>query len=456
MSSCENENDTSKANINAPVIERTIFDWSVNTDKTITQVLYCNYNGSPTSLVCAWKTASHDQQYYTYLSPGRIHKIEDHNIDIDSEVDVDKSKAKVLNPPFVARTIGDWSSNLSTNDPTRLSYYQNNRTGETIWEPPLGFEDDQVFDEYRTSIGRLQITSEDGELEVARKQLAIAKEQATAARTYEQSIQQLMDNMQEQLVRPARNKTYFANDKVERAERELVATENRLKGVDGSILQDELWIRSFSYLTESDLFTLGQVSRKFLSISSADELWKPICLRRWKKKQNVKRFMKKYPSRGCGRQEYITEVLSYTKCFTRRDDPPMEFPALNMRLDGLFGIHSHISLTKKNHSWKESHIIAILDSRRKTISKEEILHFQWKEIHNGRPGQMVQFLEDGTYTSPVHGECRWVLYEGRMYFGQNMERNGNNWEWRLLVGRDANNWGWIIGKGQETMYRSAS
>jgi len=113
-------------------------------------------------------------------------------------------------------------------------------------------------------------------------------------------------------------------------------------------------------------------------------------------------------------------------------------------------------LTKKNHSWKESHIIAILDSRRKTISKEEILHFQWKEIHNGRPGQMVQFLEDGTYTSPVHGECRWVLYEGRMYFGQNMERNGNNWEWRLLVGRDANNWGWIIGKGQETMYRSAS
>ena len=144
MSSGDDGNDTQKAKImNAPqVTERTIFDWSANTDKTITQVLYCNYNGSPTSLVCAWKTASDDQQYYTYLSPGRIHN--NHNASSeDSEVDVDKSKTKVLNPPFVARTIGDWSSNLSTNDPTRLTYYQNNRTGETIWEPPLGFEDDR-------------------------------------------------------------------------------------------------------------------------------------------------------------------------------------------------------------------------------------------------------------------------------------------------------------------------
>ena len=317
-----------------------------------------------------------------------------------------------------------------------------------MWEPPPGFEDDREYKNYRTSISRLQITSEDSELEIVRKKLAIAKEEATAAETYEQSIKQLMDDLHEQLMRPARNNTYFANDKVERVERELVETENRLKGVDGSVLQNELWIRSFSYLDESDLFTLGQVSRKFLSISSADELWKPICNRRWKKKQNVKRFMKKGPPwKTSGRQEYISGVLSRTKFLTRRDEPPMEFPALNVKSDKPDRYIDH---------WKESYIIAELDSRRKMISREEILHFKWREIHNRRPGQMVQFLEDGTYTSPVHGTCRWVLYKGAMYFGQNMERNGNNWEFCLLVERDVNNWGWIMRNGLETMYRSAS
>lgn len=54
---------------------------------------------------------------------------------------------------------------------------------------------------------------------------------------------------------------------------------------------------------------------------------------------------------------------------------------------------------------------------------------------------------------PVYGVYRWVLYEGTMYFGHAMERDGSNWEWSLLVERDTNNWGWMIGKGQETMYR---
>lgn len=403
MSSGENDNDGSKAKImNAPlIVERTIDDWSSNTDKTITHVLYANPEIGGKVLICAWKASpGDDQEYSTNLSP-TIYKIENHNSSSkDSEVDVDKSKAKVLNPPFVARTIGDWSSNLSPIDPTQLTYYHNNRTGQTMWEPPLGFEDDREYINYRTSITHLQITTEDSELEVARKKLAIAKEQATAARTYEQSIKQVMDAMHKQLMRPAIDSTLLANNIVKYVERELVQTENRIKGVDGSILQNELWIRSFSYLDESDLFSLGQVSRKFLSISSADELWKPICLRRWKKKQNVKRFMKKGPSwETSGRQQSIAEVVSLTKCMSRRDQPPIELPAFNMRSEG-YGVVESIS-------WKQSYIMAHLDSRRKTISREEILHFKWKEINGGRHGEMVTFSEDGTYVS-----CLWSVSLG--------------------------------------------
>lgn len=375
----------------------------------------------------------------------------------------DTSKAKIMNAPLIESTIGDWSTNLDKTITQMLYYNDVKIAGKGLictWKASL--HDDQ---QYYTNLSpfiqqqqmieqlnchsHLQISSEDSELEVARKQLAIAKEQATGAMIYQQSIQQVMDDMHKQLMRPAKYKTSAANSRVKHAERELVQIENRINGVDGSVIQNELWIRSFSYLDESDLFSLGQISQKFLSISSADELWKPICLRRWKKKQNVKRFMKKSPSwETSGRQGSIAEVVSLTKCMSRRDQPPMEVPAFNMRSEG-YGVIEPIS-------WKQSYIMAHLDSRRKTISREEILHFKWKEIHGGRPGQMVQFLEDGTYISSIDGECRWVLYEGSMYFGQNMERNGRNWEWSLLVERDRNNWGWIIGKGQETMYRSAS
>eukprot|EP00584_Thalassiosira_punctigera_P021585 CAMPEP_0172567406 /NCGR_PEP_ID=MMETSP1067-20121228/115812_1 /TAXON_ID=265564 ORGANISM="Thalassiosira punctigera, Strain Tpunct2005C2" /NCGR_SAMPLE_ID=MMETSP1067 /ASSEMBLY_ACC=CAM_ASM_000444 /LENGTH=56 /DNA_ID=CAMNT_0013358753 /DNA_START=39 /DNA_END=206 /DNA_ORIENTATION=- len=46
-------------------------------------------------------------------------------------------------------------------------------------------------------------------------------------------------------------------------------------------LPNELWIRSFSYLDESDLFLLGCASRNFLTASSADSLWEECCRRRW-------------------------------------------------------------------------------------------------------------------------------------------------------------------------------
>ena len=104
---------------------------------------------------CSWR-ASSDEEYLTNLSTDRIHK-KDHNA--SSELDVDKSKAKILNPPFVARTIDDWTSNLLS-DATYI-IYQNKRTGETMWEPPTGFEDDREYIMYRTDNVQLQITPED-------------------------------------------------------------------------------------------------------------------------------------------------------------------------------------------------------------------------------------------------------------------------------------------------------
>ena len=211
---------------------------------------------------------------------------------------------------------------------------------------------------------------------------------------------------------------------------------------DCPVLLNELWIRSFSYLSEKDLFALGQVSRDFLIISSTDELWKPICDRRWKKKQNVKRFMRKEGEEGIndGRVTYCTDLMKqydHYEAFLRNLGPSKyaHLPALNM------GSVRHIP-----KSWKESYIMAEMDSKRPYLSKEELVYFKWKLIYDGRPSQngLRQFNADGTYHSPYMGVCNWQLEREWFSFA------GTS----LLVERDANTWGWIIGKNERTMYRS--
>lgn len=216
---------------------------------------------------------------------------------------------------------------------------------------------------------------------------------------------------------------------------------------DCPVLLNELWIRSFSYLSEKDLFALGQVSRNFLIISSTDDMWKPICNRRWKGKQNVKRFVRKEDEEGTndGRVSYCIDLMNQyypsgfsavcASYFSTMEGSINQLPALNMG-----------SVMHKPKSFKESYIMAEIDSKRTHLSKEELVHFKWKLIYDGRPSQMGlrQFNANGTYNSPYMGVCNWELEYNCFNFA------GTS----LLVERDTNTCGWIIGKNQRTMYRS--
>lgn len=110
-------------------------------------------------------------------------------------------------------------------------------------------------------------------------------------------------------------------------------------------------------------------------------------------------------------------------------------PALNMG-----------SLMHNSKSWKESYIMAEMDSKCPYLSKEELVYFKWKLIYDGRPSQngLRQFNADGTYHSPYMGVCNWQLEDEWFSFA------GTS----LLVERDKHTWGWIIGKNERTMYRS--
>jgi hypothetical protein len=57
---------------------------------------------------------------------------------------------------------------------------------------------------------------------------------------------------------------------------------------------DNLSEDSFSYLSIDELIrTVGNVSKQFLALSSVDSIWEEKCKKRWKGKQNVRRFLPK-------------------------------------------------------------------------------------------------------------------------------------------------------------------
>ena len=197
-------------------------------------------------------------------------------------------------------------------------------------------------------------------------------------------------------------------------------------------LPNELWIRSFAYLNEKELFNLANVSRNFLSISSTDELWQVHCHRRWKGKQNVKRFTKKDGEGGGVNDGRVSTVIMQQYYHPR----PMH---LQQAIMGAGSLH-------KPKSWKESWILAEIVSRRKFMTREELVYFKWKLIYDGSPSQMGlrQFSEDGTYWSPYMGTCEWHLHGQQLVFAGMI----------LQVERNAVTWGWIIGRGQRTVYHS--
>lgn len=200
-------------------------------------------------------------------------------------------------------------------------------------------------------------------------------------------------------------------------------------------LPNEIWIRSFAYLDSHDTAIVGYVSTKFLSLSSADSLWETHCRRRWVGKQNVERFVCKSGREGDGREyngrvEYCMRLLSHFEL--------THMPPINMEMAGL-RMHEPIS-------WKESYIMAEIDSRRILMTTEELVHFRWKLIYDGNPSQLGlrKFNENGTYWSPYMGICEWFLGDNRLSFAG----------MTLLVERDPITWGWVVGRGQRTEYFS--
>jgi len=153
-----------------------------------------------------------------------------------------------------------------------------------------------------------------------------------------------------------------------------IRNEEEEQNTDVVTLPNELWMRAFTYLDQKDLFLIANVNRKFLSASSADLLWKVICHRRWKNKRfNVSRFARRAncdDSEGelnDGRVEYCATLL-------RQFQNTLNKGLSNIvRWDRIPPLNINESERHEPKSWKESYIMAEIDSRRTVISRQELM-----------------------------------------------------------------------------------
>ena len=212
-------------------------------------------------------------------------------------------------------------------------------------------------------------------------------------------------------------------------------------------LPNELWIRSFAYLDQRDLFRLCRVNCNFLAIASSDSLWEPVCHRCWKGKQNVQRFYSNGGNYndGSGRTTYDL-IREFSRSRNHISQIAASMPlALNM-------VHTmETPFHREPTSWKEGFIMAEIDSHRCLLTREEMIYYHWKLVYNGSPSLtgLRQFNADGTYNSPYMPQCEWTIYIDERY-GQLVSFAGLS----LSVERDVKTWGWIIGKGARTVYYS--
>ena len=97
--------------------------------------------------------------------------------------------------------------------------------------------------------------------------------------------------------------------------------------------------------------------------------------------------------------QYIRHAPKFSTIKALIEGDHVHLPALNMG-----SVHEPTS-------WKESYIMAGIDSKRTFISIREIVHFKWKLIYDGRPSVngLRQFNANGTYNSPYMGVCTWEL-----------------------------------------------
>ncbi|KAL3777735.1 hypothetical protein HJC23_005368 [Cyclotella cryptica] len=224
------------------------------------------------------------------------------------------------------------------------------------------------------------------------------------------------------------------------------------------IIPNEIWIKSFSYLEANHLLhSVALVDRSFLDLSSDDSIWQDICMKRWMGKLNVQRFFVSNDSEYQQREGVISVGLavaeeggrvsadrsgdgrrtSMTYCYEliQQFGSPESLPPLNMG-----------SLMHRPISWKEAYWMAEMDSRRQTISREEVVYYRFRLEYMGQPSKMGvrQFNADGTCDSPYMGLCDWSLHRKHLLFAGMF----------LMAGRDKENWGWIIGEDKRTVYFS--
>jgi hypothetical protein len=196
----------------------------------------------------------------------------------------------------------------------------------------------------------------------------------------------------------------------------------------------DIWLKVFSYLETRDTLTLSQTWKLFYNIQDCTSIWKPLCMKLWKDRLirkelfhygnytgavgqlAAKELKRVLALRGIDtlamieKQEFIDSLVKTT---------PMEMPSL------------------KCNKWKISYFSSLLDSKRTTITLQELCEREWffkfYAWDDDHPGTIDLFYPDFTYETGIFpGKFKWKLVPEGIKFE----------EYSVLMVERTEDWGW--------------
>jgi len=224
-------------------------------------------------------------------------------------------------------------------------------------------------------------------------------------------------------------------------------TGHRPINLDSVNLLDECWVRVMSFLSAGELCRCAGLGSKCRALANNDELWRHLCRVRWADKQYM-------PDELFRNGDYRLVSLTVPECKSLLARRGIDFSNIFEKSELLAQLHSsnpavfHRQPLPIPGKWKTSYAFAEADSHRGKITLDEIAHFRWHLIYNGRPSRMGlrHFQRNGVFVSPHLGQTSWRLDEQGNFVMHGVQP--------LAVQRNRADWGWAIGVGTNTEYHS--
>jgi F-box-like len=199
----------------------------------------------------------------------------------------------------------------------------------------------------------------------------------------------------------------------------------------------EILMQFYSYLTAKQICKAQSVCKSWWNAGNQSPNWRRLCFMEWKGKigiENELHYRVDYSNltHDLSMKEIKRILIKRGKQYAMRN-----FIEKREFLKLLLETTPTPTYGRWSNKWKSSYIVALKDSKRTEITKDELCSLPWYFRFKHRPEHVFEskFEQDYKFLCPdlVQGELTWRFYVGAVqvagYPEHYFTRNPKNWSW---------------------------